>query len=155
MSDYYGNAVLEDWLYEEVFNQIPSVTKPEELPPEVVALFEKWREGVESNIESWMCSDDGDGNSLSWRGWGRGFYAIPDSEDAEFEKRVALGVMIMKHNPVIDTCDQGHQFAKLEDHPLNDQGQARCPHCLSLGFDKKTKELDDIAAAYKLNIVAE
>lgn len=35
---------------------------------------------------------------------------------------------------VIDTCDQGHKFAKLADHPLRN-GIARCPHCMAAGLD--------------------
>ena len=35
--------------------------------------------------------------------------------------------------PVIDTCDLGHKFAKLPDHPTRN-GLARCPHCLVLGL---------------------
>lgn len=78
MSDYYGAPTLEDWLAEEVF-------AIEKAPPEIVALFEKWREGIEGDIESWMNSDDGDGNNLSWRGWGRGFSSIPDDDETEFD----------------------------------------------------------------------
>lgn len=77
MSDYFGNATLEDWLAEEVFGV-------DEVQPDIVKHFEKWREAVEANIEGWMDTDDGDGNNDSWRGWGRGFYAIPDEEDKEF-----------------------------------------------------------------------
>jgi len=84
MSDYYGNATLEDWLAEEVF----SVDK---VQPDIVKLFEKWREHVEGNIESWQETDDGYGNNTSWRGWGRGFYAIPDEEDNEFDALVKKG----------------------------------------------------------------
>lgn len=156
MSDYYGSATLEDWLYEEVFaGKVPSLTKSEDIPRHIVTMFEKWREGIERSIESWMESDDGYGNNLSWRDWGRGFYGIPDEDDEVYTELAGIAITLMKFNPVIEECNQGHKFAKLEDHPLNDLGQARCPHCLSIGFDKKTKELDDITAAYKLNIVAE
>jgi len=82
MSDYYGAATLEDWLKEEVF----AVQCP--IPAEVVSHFEEWREGVERNIEAWMDSDDGDGNNLSWRGWGRGFNAISDEDTARFDALV-------------------------------------------------------------------
>lgn len=83
MSDYYGAATLEDWLKEEVFAQNAPV------PAEVVAHFEEWREDIERNIEAWMNSDDGDGNNLSWRGWGRGFNAISDEDTVRFEELVA------------------------------------------------------------------
>ena len=88
MSDYYGDSTLEDWLAEEVY----AVTT---VPKEVVTLFEKWRAGVESDIESWMASDDGDGNNLSWRGWGRGFNSIPDEDDAEFDEVMRRGKIIL------------------------------------------------------------
>lgn len=83
MSDYYGTATLEDWLAEEVFEM-------EQVPPEVVALFERYREGVEHDIESWMESDDGDGNPLSWRGWGRGFNTVDDDFEAIVANAKAL-----------------------------------------------------------------
>lgn len=89
MSDYYGNATLEDWLQEEVFG----ASNP--LPQPVVSLFEKWRTGVENNIEAWMDSDDGYGNNLSWRGWGRGFYSIPESENDAFNKAIEAGYRML------------------------------------------------------------
>lgn len=84
MSDYYGKATLEDWLAEEVFN-LPNGTT---VPKEVVSKFEKWRSSIEADIESWMESDDGEGNNLSWRGWGRGFSSIPDEDDDDFDRIV-------------------------------------------------------------------
>lgn len=36
--------------------------------------------------------------------------------------------------PVIDTCDMGHKFAKLTDHPVRN-GMARCPICIAKGLD--------------------
>lgn len=83
MSDYYGTSTLEDWLAEEVFSHAI-------MPPEVVVLFEKWRDAVERDIENWMGSDDGEGNNVSWRGWGRGFNAIPITEEGEFDHAVLL-----------------------------------------------------------------
>lgn len=74
MSDYYGAATLEDWLGEEVFFM-------KVVPHFIVTRFEKYREGVERDIEAWMESDDGQGNPLSWRGWGRGFNSIEDSDE--------------------------------------------------------------------------
>jgi hypothetical protein len=115
MSDYYGAATLEDWLKEEVFAQnIP-------VPAEVVAHFEEWREDVERNIEAWMNSDDGDGNNLSWRGWGRGFNAISDEDTARFDALVAklrpqakpdtpsASLPIDTRVPIYDTTDQAAQ----------------------------------------------
>lgn len=34
----------------------------------------------------------------------------------------------------IDTCDFGHKFAKLPDHPQKNN-QARCPYCMAEGLD--------------------
>ena len=85
MSDYYGDATLESWLSEEIF-----VGK--EVNKEVVSKFEKWRESVENSINSWMESDDGDGNNLSWRGWGRGFSGIPESDDIELGIAIKFGM---------------------------------------------------------------
>lgn len=78
MSDYCGPPTLEGWLGEEVFFM-------KTVPHFAVLQFEKYREGVERDIETWLESDDGDGNSLSWRGWGRGFNTVlqiqaPDDE---------------------------------------------------------------------------
>ena len=42
-----------------------------------------------------MYSNDGYGNNLSWRGWGRGFYAIPDKDMKEFRIKVEVGEMII------------------------------------------------------------
>lgn len=43
---------------------------------------------------------------------------------------------------IIDTCDFGHTYAKLPDHPKKD-GSPRCPHCLAEGLDKtRRKSLD-------------
>lgn len=42
---------------------------------------------------------------------------------------------------VIDTCDNGHKFAKLPDHPLKD-GRPRCPHCMAVGLDRARTEKD-------------
>jgi hypothetical protein len=89
MSDYYGAAELEDWLGEEVFYRCGTV------PREVVALFEKWRAPVESSIEAWLDSDDGEGNCLSWRGWGRGWGNIPESELKEVGSAIEAGFAII------------------------------------------------------------
>lgn len=42
-------------------------------------------------------------------------------------------------SPNIDTCDFGHRFAKLQDHPTKD-GKARCPHCMAVGLELARKE---------------
>lgn len=86
MSDYGGNSTLEDWLAREVFFV-------EEVHPEIVKRFEEWREGIENDIERWMESDDGNGNPLSWRGWGRGFSSISDEDMLRFESLVEQSVL--------------------------------------------------------------
>lgn len=48
---------------------------------------------------------------------------------------------------VIDTCDQGHRFAKLPDHPTQNAGQARCPHCLVQGMQAVRDERDALRVA--------
>ena len=77
MSDYYGDATIDDWTYEEIFNF--RLTEAE------LKLFDPWKESIEGDIESWMCSDDGYGNEVSWRSWGRGFETIPDKDDEYLE----------------------------------------------------------------------
>lgn len=89
MSDYYGDATLEDWLAEEVFS-VPHG----DVPAEVVALFERWRDAVRYQIESWWDTDEGEGR-YSWRAWGRGFNAIRDSEQQAFDEAVACGREIL------------------------------------------------------------
>lgn len=44
-------------------------------------------------------------------------------------------------NPIIDTCDQGHNFAKLPDHPKNSMGGPACPHCMSIGLERARTDL--------------
>lgn len=45
-------------------------------------------------------------------------------------------------NPVIDQCESGHYFAKLENHPLqSDRKTPRCPHCMAIGLTKAREEL--------------
>lgn len=102
MSDYYGEATLEDWLAEEVY-------EVDIVPKVVVNLFEEFREGVEANIESWLASDDGDGNCLSWRGWGRGYYAIPDSKSDYFDS------LIEKGRPLLNPTELEKLILKTED----------------------------------------
>jgi hypothetical protein len=42
---------------------------------------------------------------------------------------------LKQRTPILDECEYGHKFAKLENHPMRD-GKPRCPHCLAIGFDK-------------------
>ena len=43
-------------------------------------------------------------------------------------------------NPIIDTCEQGHNFAKLPDHPERD-GISRCPYCMAIGLGSAREEI--------------
>lgn len=47
---------------------------------------------------------------------------------------------------IIETCEFGHKFAKLPDHPTKD-GVARCPHCMAEGLDRIRKRDADILDA--------
>ena len=49
---------------------------------------------------------------------------------------------------VFDTCDHGHRFAKMPDHPKRD-GIARCPHCLVNGIESARESL---AVQVSLNV---
>ncbi|RKZ87365.1 MAG: hypothetical protein DRQ39_04310 [Gammaproteobacteria bacterium] len=89
MSDYYGIDTLESWLENELFTT-------SNIPAEVVKLFERWRDPIESSVGSWMDSDDGDGNHLSWRGWGRGYAQIPDEDSKALDEAIRIGTSIIK-----------------------------------------------------------
>ena len=91
MSDYFGKPILEDWLAEEVFHI-------EVVPQNIVSLFERWRECIETDITNWMESDDGYGNCLSWRGWGRGFSSIPDEDFDKFDSTLKSSNKILSAN---------------------------------------------------------
>lgn len=41
--------------------------------------------------------------------------------------------------PSIETCDYGHRFGFLPDHPRKD-GLKRCPHCMAIGLDALLSE---------------
>lgn len=64
--------------------------------------------------------------------------------------------MTNAQQPIIDTCDLGHKFAKLEGHPTED-GKARCPNCLAMGLDaerfvvKLFKEIIDSNKKYLIS----
>lgn len=60
-----------------------------------------------------------------------------------------------ENGAVIDTCDFGHKFAKLEDHPRRVDGKAICPKCTIIFLKRSLNELaaatmnDDKAMDYK------
>lgn len=56
----------------------------------------------------------------------------------EIEEVVAAVASLHANGAVIDRCEFGHKFAKLEDHPTRN-GSPRCPHCLAYRMDS----LDD------------
>lgn len=124
MSDYYGKATLEDWLAEEVFNVST-------LSSEIVKLFEKWRTEIEFNIQSWMETDDGDGNHTSWRGWGRGFSTIPDNETNEFNKCVKRVKYIIGggHNKAWGDYMIVHKYMGYDDETLQTDSHKRKYGC--------------------------
>lgn len=47
------------------------------------------------------------------------------------------------YEPVIETCDIGHNFAKLHNHPQR-HGLSRCPYCLAEGLDSVRKEREQL-----------
>lgn len=61
--------------------------------------------------------------------------------DAMKAMQHGIGIDFTKKAPVIDTCDLGHKFAKLPDHPTKD-GKSRCPICMSNGLDHARKKYD-------------
>lgn len=85
MSNYWGDDTLESWLAYEVFNCDESF-----ITPEIVALFERWRGGIESGIREWMESDWGNGRR-SWRAADvAGFIPAGELEAAEKAGREIL-----------------------------------------------------------------
>lgn len=99
MSYFEDFNTLEKWLAREVF-------RVKEVPPEIVKHFEEWREAIEQDILRWMRSDDGDGNPLSWRGWGRGFASIPDKDDERFETLVMQLKLQLVKEVCVDKIDK-------------------------------------------------
>lgn len=53
-------------------------------------------------------------------------------------------------DPVIDTCDQGHKYARLPDHPYNKDGRPRCPYCMSIGLDRALSEVSELQEEVKM-----
>lgn len=63
-----------------------------------------------------------------------------ERENADLRRRLEEVERKLADAPVIDTCDQGHKFSKLPDHPLHD-GQARCPHCMEIWLNNAELQL--------------
>lgn len=132
---YYGNATLESWLKEEVFPSFYNV------PPAVVAKFEKYREVVENDIKEWKEAKDERGVPISWRRWGCGFRNIP-TDDAEFNELVIASIELLtkpQHGLVgIRKCDVGHEYTVQEGlHELG--SQIDCPICVVNANSELTK----------------
>lgn len=51
-----------------------------------------------------------------------------------------------EYDVVIDTCDHGHKFAKLEGHPYRN-GRPQCPNCMSEGLRKQAEVEDGMLKA--------
>ncbi|TVZ39402.1 hypothetical protein P886_3806 [Alteromonadaceae bacterium 2753L.S.0a.02] len=47
----------------------------------------------------------------------------------------------MENHAVIETCERGHNFAKLPDHPQK-KGESRCPHCMAQVLDESDSQVD-------------
>ena len=88
VSDYYGNETLESWVAHELFCR-------NEVAPEVIAFFEKWREEIELEVRTWLASDAGDGNHYSWRAWGCGLASIPEKDMAEFDAALLAAAQLV------------------------------------------------------------
>lgn len=63
-------------------------------------------------------------------------------DDVDF-KSTHLSCSVTQFNPIIDTCDFGHNYAKLPDHPKDTSGRPRCPVCMSSGLDGARVELKE------------
>ena len=81
MSDYSGDATLEDWLSEEVFNS--------PVPKEVVDKFEVYRVRVEDDVQAWI--DQSTTHRQGWNLWGRGY----DTLDKGFYKLVEVCTVLL------------------------------------------------------------
>jgi hypothetical protein len=47
---------------------------------------------------------------------------------------------------VLETCEHGHDFVYLADHPVAD-GRKRCPHCLAIGKDRQRDHIESLTAS--------
>ncbi len=99
MGDYLGNATMADWLKFEVLYSL------NDLPDNIVSMFDEWSESIVHDINSWLSSDDGYGCSMSWQAWGRGYSAIPASDNDRFVSIVAKAREILRSMPVDNTVN--------------------------------------------------
>lgn len=63
--------------------------------------------------------------------------------EKEAESLVQESLALNKQPALIETCDQGHKFIKLPDHPKHD-GMARCPYCMATGLDAAREEIKQL-----------
>lgn len=54
---------------------------------------------------------------------------IDNSTKSEYKELSEHSKQVLALNPVIDKCDLGHTFLKLENHPVNSMNRPRCPIC--------------------------
>ena len=99
MGDYLGNATLADWLKFEVLYSL------NDLPENIVAMFDEWSESVVRDIDQWLSSHDGYGRSVSWQAWGRGYSAIPESDNERFKGIVTKAREMLRAMPVVETLN--------------------------------------------------
>jgi hypothetical protein len=65
-------------------------------------------------------------------------------DDATATIRAAIARAVEKER-VIETCDRGHRFCKLADHPERD-GHPRCPHCMADGLAAARQRIAELEA---------
>lgn len=63
--------------------------------------------------------------------------------EKEAESLVQESLALNKQPALIETCDQGHKFIKLPDHPKHD-GMARCPYCMATELDAAREEIKQL-----------
>jgi len=52
-----------------------------------------------------------------------------NASKSEYKELSEHSKQVLALNPVIDKCDLGHTFLKLENHPVNSMNRPRCPIC--------------------------
>ena len=75
---------------------------------------------------------------------------VPLKEWTELERFAALVRADEREKlPVIETCDRGHRFGFLPDHPRDSGGLKRCPHCLAIGLDAERARVAELEQAIR------
>lgn len=102
-----------------------------------------------------MWKDDSDSSLLAEEIWTIRLHALRNQAIAEaqlpdvggppidlkaiHDQRVSEG---LHQKPVLESCDMGHDFYFLPDHPERDDGSRRCPRCMAQGLSTLKIELD-------------